>query len=114
MYKKADNRLEEMQQMWANPELFAAYQRSYRARPERKIADRAGHLKRKFGLTLEQYDELLASQSGGCAICGDAPEAGTSLHIDHDHETGAVRGLLCVRCNNALGQLKEDSELVRA
>jgi len=97
-----------------NADRHAAWQREYRAQPHRKLADRAGHLKRKFGLTLAQYDELLASQNGGCAICGDAPEAGTSLHIDHDHDTGAVRGLLCVRCNNALGQLKEDAQLVRA
>ena len=103
-------------QAWrdANPEKYAKYQQTYRSRPERKLADRAGHLKRKFGLTLEQYDELLASQGGGCAICGDAPEVNVSLHIDHDHDTGAVRGLLCLRCNNALGQLKEDPDLIRA
>jgi hypothetical protein len=103
-------------QAWrdANPEKYAGYQAKYRSRPDRKLADRAGHLKRKFGLTLEQYDQLLASQGGGCAICGAPPEPNTSLHIDHDHDTGAVRGLLCVRCNNALGQLREDSDLVRA
>src|SRR4051794_27622457 len=98
----------------SDPERFAECQRKYRARGDRKVASRAGHLKRKFRLTLDQYDQSLASQGGGCAICGDTPEGGTSLHIDHDHDTGAVRGLLCVRCNNALGQLKEDAQLVRA
>src|SRR5439155_26329707 len=75
--------------------------------------DRAGHLKRKFGLSLDQYDELLAHQGGKCAICSDPPEEGKAYHIDHDHETGEVRGLLCVRCNNGLGQFKEDRDLLK-
>src|SRR5438094_9480440 len=82
-----------------NPERFAQYQRQYKTRPERKIADRAGHLKRKFGISLEQYEEMLAKQGGVCAICGAPPPEGTSLHVDHDHETGEVRGLLCFPCN---------------
>jgi hypothetical protein len=114
----AENKKKEIARVQAwretNPEKYAEYQRNYRARPDRKLADRAGHLKRKFGLSLEQYEEMLASQNGGCAICGDPPEEGTSLHIDHDHDTGEVRGLLCVRCNNGLGQFKEEAELVRA
>jgi hypothetical protein len=96
-----------------NPERYAEYQASYRTRPERKLADRAGHLKRKFGLTLEQYDEMLAAQEGGCAICSDPPEEGKTLHIDHDHATGLVRGLLCQRCNHALGLFREDDSLLQ-
>ena len=84
--------------------------REYReARPE---AIREGHLRRRFGLTLESYAQLLAAQGGGCAICGDPEPEGGSHHVDHDHETDAVRGILCVRCNNALGQLREDVDLV--
>src|SRR2546423_5792224 len=80
-----------------------AYRRDRRQLPEVKLRERASHLKRKFGLTLEEYDEMLAAQEGGCAICGEAPEEGKILHIDHDHETGLVRGLLCQRCNHGLG-----------
>ena len=47
-------------------------------------------------------------QGGGCAICGRPPKPGKSLHVDHDHETGYVRGLLCFNCNAALGQLDDD------
>ncbi len=50
-------------------------------------------------------------QGGGCAICGKRPGK-VSLHVDHDHETGEVRGLLCVGCNNALGQFRDDLELL--
>ena len=96
-----------------NPDKYAEYQREYRARPDRKIADRAGHLKRKFGISLEDYDRLLAEQGGGCAICSDPPEPGGNLHVDHDHADGRVRGLLCVRCNNGLGQFKEEPELIQ-
>jgi hypothetical protein len=57
---------------------------------------------------------MLADQDGGCAICGDpSPEQG-SLHVDHDHATGRVRGLLCVSCNNALGAFRESFETFRA
>jgi hypothetical protein len=80
-------------------------QREYkRARPEQ---ERAGYLRRTFGITPDDYDRLLDEQSGGCAICRRKPRSGTSLHVDHDHETGEVRGLLCFRCNGGLGQFKE-------
>ncbi|MBM3661163.1 MAG: hypothetical protein FJW95_16895 [Actinobacteria bacterium] len=53
---------------------------------------------------------MLEAQGGGCAICGRPEPEGGSLHVDHDHETGAVRGLLCFRCNGALGNLDENVE----
>src|SRR4051812_40873902 len=95
-----------------NAERLNAYWRKRRQEPEVKRRERAGHLKRKFGISLEDYDRLLAEQHGGCAICGDPPEPGGNLHVDHDHEDGRVRGLLSVRCNNGLGQFKEDPELI--
>lgn len=54
-----------------------------------------------LGVNDERYATLLAAQSGGCAICGRPPKT-RRLHVDHDHATGAVRGLLCHRCNRAL------------
>jgi hypothetical protein len=68
-------------------------------------------LKRKYGLTLEQYDEMLHTQDGVCAICGEPRPGERTLHVDHDHETGVIRGLLCFRCNNALGDFREEYEL---
>jgi hypothetical protein len=108
----------------ANRESFKAYvtqwkrdhperMREYRARqdPSRRAAQmRRLHLKRKFGMTMEQYDLVLAAQDGGCAICGDPPVDGRSMHVDH--RDADVRGILCVRCNNALGQLRDDPELM--
>jgi hypothetical protein len=95
----------------ANAARLNAYHRERRSRPEVKAADRAGYLKRKYGITIEQYDEMLKAQGGVCAICRKARPEGRTLHVDHDHETGEVRGLLCFRCNNALGDFEEEYEL---
>jgi hypothetical protein len=97
-----------------NPELYRAKLRDYAESGKKRIADRKSHLKRKYGLTIEQYDAMLAAQAGGCAICGEPPRDDIELHVDHDHTTGAVRGLLCFRCNNAIGDLREATELFEA
>lgn len=87
--------------------------------PERLRVRRARHLKVKYGITLEQYDEMVQAQGGGCAICGGPPNTdgrkvgrlGPVFRVDHDHACcpgkttcgNCVRGLLCDRCNRALG-----------
>jgi Recombination endonuclease VII len=91
-----------------NPELYAEKTRKYRESGRYAEVARRSHLKRTFGITPEDYDRRLAQQGGGCAVCGRAPKPGKSLHVDHDHETGYVRGLLCFKCNAALGQLDDD------
>ena len=97
----------------ANPERLNAYRRSRRLEPEVKRRERAGHLMRKYGLTLEQYDGMLEAQGGGCAICSRPARDDSSLHVDHDHATGAIRGLLCFSCNNALADFQEDRGMLR-
>jgi Autographiviridae endonuclease VII len=98
----------------ANPERIRAYRRVYRQRAEVKARDRAGHLRRAFGITQQHYEQLLVAQHGGCAVCGRAPRVGKALHVDHDHATGEIRGLLCFSCNSALGNLGEDEKRIRA
>jgi hypothetical protein len=92
----------------ANPERHLENQRRRRQRPDVKRRDRDGYLRRKYGITLEQYDAMFEGQGGVCAICGRPPREDISLHVDHDHDTGEVRGLLCFRCNNAIGDLGHD------
>jgi hypothetical protein len=59
------------------------------------------NLKRLYGISKEGYEEILRRQRGKCAICKKA--YARRLQVDHDHETGKVRGLICYRCNTALG-----------
>lgn len=74
--------------------------------------NREGHRWRAYGLTPEGYQEMLAAQGGRCAICAtDKPHKG-ALHVDHDHDTGEVRGLLCFCCNAGIGKLKDDPRLL--
>jgi len=72
---------------------------------------REGNLKANYGLTLQDYENLLESQNGKCAICGSTNPGkvdAAHLAVDHCHETGKVRGLLCNSCNNGLGRFKDD------
>ena len=74
----------------------------------RREARRLKKVKRKQ-LTTKEHDQLLADQGGKCAICGATEPASTTWHVDHDHKTGRIRGLLCLHCNVGLGHFK-DSE----
>jgi hypothetical protein len=95
-----------------NPERYKETQRKTRSRPEYKRYMREYHLTRKYGITIADYEQMLAEQYGGCAICGRPEPEDGSLHVDHDHDTGAVRGLLCFPCNQAIGAFAEDLELL--
>jgi hypothetical protein len=66
------------------------------------------HLRRRYGITVDDFDRMLAEQGGLCAICREAP----AEHVDHDHATNRVRGLLCFNCNGALGQFRDRRDLM--
>jgi hypothetical protein len=71
---------------------------------------RRQQLYHKYGLTMADYNAMLAAQDMACAICGQRPQK--TLYVDHDHETGEVRGLLCVRCNTGLGMFRDSIRLL--
>lgn len=71
------------------------------------------HLAKSYGLTLAQYDAMVVRQGGKCAACEYPPKPGHRLHVDHDHSTGKVRGLLCHGCNVALGLMDENPLLIQ-
>ncbi|MEU3839903.1 endonuclease VII domain-containing protein [Streptomyces sp. NPDC028635] len=75
----------------------------------RAALGREQHLKRQYGITEAERDALIAAQCRVCCICLAAPPA----HVDHCHETGRVRGVLCFSCNAALGQFKDRPDVIR-
>lgn len=108
------------------------YMKEYRKPEERRVKERAsgreykkrnldtqknGHLKRGFGITLEDFNNMLESQNSVCAIC-NCPESKVfkktgkivDMCVDHCHKTGKVRGLLCWGCNTSLGKFKDSIE----
>lgn len=88
------------------------YQREWRAKNPEKVAEmRFRERLRVYGLTPETYQALLDSQGNACAICERG--FGSTPHIDHCHETGKVRGVLCVDCNTSLGKLGDTVESIR-
>ena len=78
-----------------------------------KEAKAASNLKHAFGMTLSQYQEMLESQRGCCKICGrHQKEFKKRLCVDHCHDTGKIRGLLCNHCNYLVGSVETESELL--
>ena len=91
--------------------------RQYCQRPEVKVSKRNYKLKRLYGITLEQYNQMFAEQKGLCAICGNKETTKNQynlrqLAVDHNHTTGQVRGLLCSNCNLLLGCSKDNKEIL--
>lgn len=96
-----------------NRDRYEETQQRYRDSGKKSISNRKSYLKRKYGLTLEQYDAMLAAQGGVCAICKKPPRGDYVLHVDHDHGDGRIRGLLHFTCNNLLGDAEDDPTVLR-
>ncbi|WP_323182416.1 MULTISPECIES: endonuclease VII domain-containing protein [unclassified Streptomyces] len=83
--------------------------RNARCKACRAVDGRVGHLKRKYGITEAERDQMIADQGGLCCLCLRA----AAVHVDHCHKTGRVRGVLCFNCNTGLGLLDEDPDCAR-
>jgi hypothetical protein len=106
-----ENKAEYLRQWRAkNPDKCKQY---YDKRDKEEIREKAWE--RRYGIKREWYDTVLKIQGGCCAIC-KSTEVGrkghTYFHVDHDHDTGEVRGLLCDLCNRGLGYFKDNSKLL--
>lgn len=95
----------------ANKSKWEARSRARTARPieVKRLENRKNTLKYNYGLTTEQYDAMSLGQGGVCAICSEPPRVGFNkrLHVDHDHVTGKVRGLLCMHCNHSIERVEK-------
>jgi len=122
MYHKSDRGKEKSKEWYeSNQDKIKAYREYYKSNPEYVAKTKEYHkrkrLKDDYNLTLEQYGAILTKQGNCCAICknGRPDVAGkkTMFHVDHDHTTGKIRGLLCHNCNVALGLMKDSPYLLR-
>lgn len=94
---------------WTNRDAQLQASKDYQAlNPEKRYI---ATLAREYGLTPEEYDFMFASQGNACAICRVTD---VRWFVDHDHATGKVRGILCPKCNSALGFAKDSPEILRA
>lgn len=99
----------------ARPDCCKPCQRATHA--AQMLADRRRKtLQYTYGLTLAGFERMNTDQGGRCAICRQKPSGGRSPHlvVDHNHDTGRIRGLLCTQCNTALGLLAEDISRIQA
>lgn len=92
-----------------------ARSRDYRKTYPEKVVEtrRRTDLKAKYGLTTEDYEGILKHQEGVCAICKSRPSKRKALAVDHNHQTGEVRGLLCDKCNRGIGHFDDDKSLLQ-
>jgi len=96
---------------WDDKQYINQYNKEwYKKNPYKK---QKYHLKNKYNITIEQYNELFNKQQGYCAICGKhQSELKVRLSVDHNHETDEVRGLLCRYCNCYLGYVEKSPDLL--
>lgn len=112
------------------PELFKVYKRSpsgrsswckacdseagresYANNPDRRKAVWARSLERLYGISVGEYERMFETQGGVCAICSQAPKNDRRLAVDHDHESGVIRSLLCGYCNVIVGIVERPNGL---
>jgi hypothetical protein len=106
---------------WAKKNHDKILKKNKQIRAEHPEKARKHHLKFAYGLTLDQYNQMLQDQNGLCAICGQ-PETKIDkqanrlkvLSVDHNHTTGQIRGLLCDRCNLGIAFFKDNSEILKS
>lgn len=117
--EKNKDHLRKYLQEWQkkNKDKIAANQRRWYAKNKTKDnvrnAIKNRWLKRKYNITLDDYQKLLKKQNGECAICGQISSESRTLDVDHCHKSGKIRGLLCPNCNVGLGNFQDNILLLQ-
>jgi hypothetical protein len=98
------------------PDFKREYDRQRRLQNLKKDPDfdRRRDLKKHYGISLEDYEFLFHSQGAKCAICKSTKPKGKGWHIDHDHKSGQIRGILCHYCNLGIGHFKDNERAIRS
>ncbi|HET9062806.1 MAG TPA: endonuclease domain-containing protein [Candidatus Binatia bacterium] len=104
MRLRADRHIRDRERLREDPERYG----------RRLLSQRDWYLRRTFGIGHDQWEALNDAQDGRCAICGQPCQSGKRLAVDHDHATGSIRGLLCLKCNTFLGWYEAHSDRIHA
>lgn len=112
-FAKCKNNLRTGRQ-WSCRACKADQAKMYNGRYDRKAISRRHRLKKKYGLTSKEWDRMFQEQGGKCAICEGDCSTGRNLAVDHCHTTGAVRGLLCMKCNQGIGYFDDDERKLQS
>lgn len=93
---------------------YESYRREYYQRPEIKLKHRKRFIEKKYKIKYEEYEKMVCEQKNLCYICNgrETQSRNGYLAVDHNHKTGAIRKLLCSRCNLAIGLLSENLQLI--
>lgn len=118
-YQDNKEKIREQRKSWrrANSNSLSNEKKRKYKSPEEKLKTREKQIGRAYSSSIEEIQDKMNKQLGCCAICGDSlvyPDSKRSYMIDHNHSTGKTRGLLCVRCNSALGSFKENINSLEA
>lgn len=111
---KNKDKYKENNRAWrlAHPDRMKEIHKEWRAKNPDRV--RSAGFKNRYGITADDYDQMLQSQRGKCSICSrNQKDVRLPFVIDHNHETGKIRGLLCFRCNTGIGQLCDDIGLLK-
>lgn len=106
-----------MQREKYNSDPEAKLKRQIRERKRKSLnplAKKDAELKRLYGISVDTYLDIMQNQNSVCKICHEECKTKYSLSVDHNHKTGVIRGLLCNRCNRAIGMFKDNPALLRA
>jgi hypothetical protein len=109
---KKCHRIESDRWIANNPEKHRANSLAWKHRNKDRLE--SYRLFREFGITLKVYNEIFSNQGEKCAICGTEEQGKRKFHVDHNHNTGTVRAILCQNCNFLIGNCKEDVDILQS
>ena len=95
-----------------NRKKIVGYSKRYYSQPHIKIRHENQRLNKELGINLSQKEQMITSQNNCCAICGRRFLNNKDCHVDHNHLTKKIREILCVNCNNGLGQFQDNTYLL--
>lgn len=109
---------ERMREWYSKPEnkakALARHKKNWVENVDVRRRKQSQNLSSLYGITLEQKEQIFAAQGFKCAICEESESQDEKWHLDHDHQTGDVRGVLCMLCNMLLGKAKDRPEVLRS